>query len=289
MRARTHRTLALSDEGSLEERVGGATRVGARLRELQGALDVLLRGNPVAVAAMAASAPVEDVRPQTIGSRARALGEDEGLVEEHDGLGDARLVVADDADEEHDLRPVAVPESDGDGNRGGSLEDGHRLLEPTGPDERPRLAGDETECERRNAGRRRVLTRSAEREQRIVVPVRLEQELRSACVRLEALCIGPRDAVLQVLRVRLEPPGQPLEGLARRPSLASLDLADVLLREAPSGEPRLAQPRRAPQRPHALAERVHATVGWRLPVLRRHSNMVARSAARSEPQATSGL
>ncbi len=101
--------------------------------------------------------------------------------------------------------------------------------------------------------------------------MRLEQELGVARVGLEPLRVGPAETVLEVLRIRFEPAGEPRERLARRPRLAPFDLADVLLREASTGELGLAQPGGSPQRAHTFAQGVRATFGWRFPVLHRHA------------------
>jgi len=92
---------------------------------------------------------VEDVRAEAIGAFCRALCEDERLIEERDRLCNARLVVADDADEEHDLGSIRGGEPRGDRNRGGRVEHGHRRLELARSQECPRLSHDEAELERR--------------------------------------------------------------------------------------------------------------------------------------------
>ena len=217
---------------------------------------------------MAAGAPVEDVRPETVRALLRVLGENERLVEEHDRIVDARLLVADDADEEHDLGAVDVgePGREGEGRR--VLEDGHRLLQPARSDERPCLSSEGVQRERRcGAGGE---TSHPERGERLVVPVLLEELLGGARVRLDALGVGPAEAVLEVMTVGVEPAREPLEGLARRTGLAALDLADVLLREPSGGELRLAQTGRMAQQANALPESGRAGVERRLPVLPRH-------------------
>ena len=82
------RALPLRDERRLEQRVGDAPYVGGGLGELERSLDVLLRGDPVAVAAVAARAPVEHVRAKPVGEDVVALGQREHVVEEDDRLGD---------------------------------------------------------------------------------------------------------------------------------------------------------------------------------------------------------
>jgi len=215
---------------------------------------------------------VEDVRAKAVRALVRALGEDERLIEERDRLRDAGLVVADDADEEHDLGPVRVGEPGGDRYGCRRLEHGHRLLELAGSDEGPCLSRHETKLERRRARGARGLARRTEHRERVVVPVRLEQQFGGAQVGLEPLHVGPAETVLEVLRVRLEPTGEPFERLARRPGLAALDLTDVLLREATGGELGLAQAGGTAQQTHALTERARSSVERRIPVLPRHAS-----------------
>ena len=150
------------------------------------------------------------------------------------------------------------------------LEDHHRLVEPARPQERPRLATEEAEHERGRSGG--AQTSTAKRPERLVVPVSLEEELRSVGLGLDALGLRLADAVLEELAIGVEPFGQPLERLASRPRLAPLDLADVLLREPPGCELGLAQAGRTAQETDALAERGRASVERRLPVLPRHAS-----------------
>ena len=65
--------VALGEERRLEVRGAERTRVLERLGELERALDVLARGLVVALAAVAARAPREDVQAQLVGRQARAL------------------------------------------------------------------------------------------------------------------------------------------------------------------------------------------------------------------------
>jgi hypothetical protein len=68
--------------------------------ELQRALDVLARGLEVPLATPAPRAPVEDVGAENVARKAGALRELKGLVEERDRRGDARKLVAGDAEPE---------------------------------------------------------------------------------------------------------------------------------------------------------------------------------------------
>ena len=68
-------TLALGDERGLDVHVGRGLAVVERLRQLERALDVLLRGLEVALAPVAARAVGEDVRAEDVARQLRALGE----------------------------------------------------------------------------------------------------------------------------------------------------------------------------------------------------------------------
>ena len=107
----------MSHERGLEECVCDPARVIGRFRELQRPLDVLRGRDPVAVAPVAPRPPVEDVGTESVQIGRRVVREDESLVEEADRLADARLRVADDADEEYDLRPIDVCETGADRDR----------------------------------------------------------------------------------------------------------------------------------------------------------------------------
>src|SRR5215210_3606467 len=74
--------LALREDRGLEVQMRDRLGIPDTLRELERALDVLARSLVVALAAIAAGAPVEDVRDQEVGREARALGQRERLVEQ---------------------------------------------------------------------------------------------------------------------------------------------------------------------------------------------------------------
>ena len=67
--------VALGDQRGLEEDVGDGAPVVQALGELERALDVLAGGLPVALPAIAAGAPAQDVRAERVAREARALGE----------------------------------------------------------------------------------------------------------------------------------------------------------------------------------------------------------------------
>ena len=247
--------LSLSDERRLKEGVRGSPVVGARLRELQGALDVFPGGHPVAVPPMTTRAPVEDVGTKTIRRQVRPLREHERLLEEDECLANLGLGVADDSDLEHHLGSVDVGESGANGERGRFLEQPHRELELPGAYVGPGFPQTEAKREGRCDGRSRLIARASKGLQRLVVPTRLVQELRVAHRRLEPLGICPADAVFEEFAVGGQAVGQPFQGLVRRSRLSPLDLAHVFLGEAPAGELRLAQPGRATERANPLADR----------------------------------
>ena len=64
--------LPLGDERRLEVRVGDRPAVAQVLRELERALDVLVRGDVVALAPVAARAPAEDVGAEQVAREARS-------------------------------------------------------------------------------------------------------------------------------------------------------------------------------------------------------------------------
>ena len=90
--------------------------------------------------------------------------------------------------------------------------------------------------------------------ERLVVVVGLDEGLRAGqdCVDPAALVGG--DAVREEARVDAQPLGEPLDRLARGTGLPSLDLADVLLREALAGQVGLGQVRRDAELAQALAQ-----------------------------------
>ena len=128
VRAREHpASLPLSDERGLEERVGDLgvcrrTPRRARARARCPPRRRPSRGSADGSASASGRCPNEGDRQRSPGPR-----ENQRLIEEDDRLGDARLRVADDADEEHDLGPVDVGEARGHGQRGRLLEQRHRL------------------------------------------------------------------------------------------------------------------------------------------------------------------
>ena len=224
------------------------------LGELERALDVLARGLEVALAAVAAGAPAEDVRAQQVARHPRALGERQRLVEEADRRGDALKLVAADAEPEEHVRPVEIREARCLRQLAGAVEQLARLAELALLHAGPRLAAERPNLElrRRDAldGRRDLLVL----DERLVVAVILGERLRAREHRLDATALVRRDPVREEAGVDAQAGGEPLDRLLGRARLAALDLADVLLREAVAGEIGLRHPRRHAQLAHALAE-----------------------------------
>ena len=88
----------------------------------------------------------------------------------------------------------------------------------------------------------------------VVVPPASIQSLGPSERALEPAALVGRNAVREEARVDAEPRREPLDGLARRPGLAALDLRDVLLREALAGELALGQPGGDPQLTEPLTD-----------------------------------
>src|SRR5437016_10176371 len=92
------------------------------------------------------------------------------------------------------------------------------------------------------------------------------QRVRAREQRVDAPALVCRDATLEEAGIDAELDREPLDGLARGPGLAALDLADVLLRETVAREIGLRQAGGDAQLPHALAQaiaRVGAAAGVR--------------------------
>ena len=89
---------------------------------------------------------------------------------------------------------------------------------------------------------------------RLVEAARARQRLGAGERGLDPAALVGRDAVREEGRVDSEPRGQPLDRLSRRAGLPALDLADVLLREALTGQLGLGQPGRHSKLAHALTQ-----------------------------------
>src|SRR5262249_48165423 len=258
--------------------VGGSTSIRGGLGELESAFDVLLCGNPVSVSSMTARAPVEDVGPKPVGRLAEAFRQLERAVEEDGGLADARLLIADDSDLEHDLGPVELARARSDGCARGLLQEPHRLVELAVADPSPGLSLEPSQNPIGTARAGREVACSFERAHGVAVAMPLEEELGLLQRGIQPLAVRAAEPVLQVLAIGREALREPVHRLARRPRLPALDLADVLLREATCGELGLRQARRPPERPYACAQ-CPGVSRRGCPLLRGHGEMVARSGA----------
>src|SRR5207244_3645284 len=101
--------VPLRDERGLEMRVCDGFLVARRLRELERTLDVLARRLPVAVAAVAARAPLKDVRAKPVAALARPVGELERGAEVLERLLDVVQLVAAAREAVEHLGAVDVP------------------------------------------------------------------------------------------------------------------------------------------------------------------------------------
>src|SRR5829696_3599254 len=255
VRAREHPVaVALGEQRRLEVHLAEGLRVLLRLGELERALDVLARRLVIALAAVAAGAPREDVGAEEVRRERRALRKLQSLAEQGEGGRDAREEVPADTEAEEDVRAVDVREL-------GTLRVAACLLEQlqrrphlTGVGAGPGLAAEDTDVQLDGA-------RAEDSRQRLrvvldgrgVLLVR-RQRVGAGDESLGARAAVGRDAARQEGRVHAEARGEPVDGLLRRPRLPPLDLGDVLLREPVAGEVRLRQPRRHAQLAQALAE-----------------------------------
>ena len=174
--------------------------------------------------------------------RSEALGERECLVEQRDRSRRARKLVPGDAEPEDDLGAVDVGEDRALGERPRSVEQVDRRADVTLLQPRPGLAraGADVELDRvrRRHGRANVLVRV----DRLLVAIPLRECLGANEQGLDPAALVGRDTARQERGIDVEALRQPLHRVGGRAGLAPLDLADVLLREAVSGELRLRQP-----------------------------------------------
>src|SRR6266516_3577169 len=252
----------LADKRSLEVRVRGLARIVERLREL----DVLARCFEVSLAAITARAPAEDVRAQTVARKLGALGQRQSLVEEVERCRDAGELVAANGEAEEQIRAIDVGELRRLGKHPRPVEQLDRGLDFAVLHPSPSLARELANLElghtRREDGRLAVLVLG----DRLCVLMGFGQRVRAREQRVDAPALVCRDATLEEAGIDAELDREPLDGLARGPGLAALDLADVLLREAVAREIGLRQAGGDAKLPHALAQaiaRVGAAAGGR--------------------------
>ncbi len=227
--------LPVGHERGLQVDLRPAPLVSEGVDELEGTLDVLAGSLVVALPAVAARAPLVDVRAQPV---VRLVG----LVEQLERPGKLgvrgrhrRERVAADRCQVRDLgfllgrraRRPAEP---------ASREELCCLGDAPGPDQRPCLAAHRPAVGRARRARRQRLPQLPEELGSLGVAAGVEQGLTLREALLDALQVGGAEARLEVEALDAEPLGEPVEQLTRRHDLAALDLAHVLLREAARGE-----------------------------------------------------
>src|SRR3954447_23852835 len=169
--------------------------------ELERALDVLARGLEVTLAAPAPRAPVEDLRPQQVARQAGALGELESLVEERDRGGDARKLVAGDAEPEEQVGALDVRELRPLGQRPGPGPQLDRLAHLTQPGASPGLDRQEPYLEFGGAGDEYRSLHVLDQLDRLPVVAGLGDGFRAGKQRLDAVALIGRDTLLEKIRV----------------------------------------------------------------------------------------
>ncbi len=162
-----------------------ARRSPSPFGELERALDVLARGDVVALATVRTRAPAEDVGAQQVAREPGALGELERLVEERDRRADARELPAGDSEPEQNVRAVDIRELRVLGERAGGLEELDRAADVAELAERPRLTREPAQLERPGVRALDARARLAEGLDRLLVLVRLGQCLRPGECRLD--------------------------------------------------------------------------------------------------------
>src|SRR5829696_1187784 len=234
--------VALGEQRRLEVDLAERLRVLLRLGELERALDVLARRLVIALAAVAARAPRENVGAEEIRRKRRALRELQGLAEQRDRGRDARKQVPADAEAEEDVGAVDVREL-------GALRIAARVVEQLqrGPNlacvgTGPGLAAEDPDVQLDGAGsehsrkRLRVLLDGGG------VLLVGRQRVGAGENGLGARTAVGRDAAREKRRIDAQARREPLDGLRRRTRLPALDLRDVLLRETVAREVGLRQP-----------------------------------------------
>src|SRR5919108_516032 len=147
--------VPLGDERGLEVGVGDSLVVAHRLGELERTLDVLARGLPVAVTAIAARAPLEDVRAEAVAALARVVDELERGREVLQRAVDVRELVVAAPEPVQDLRPVDVAEGVAGCDRAGPLEPVERRAQLAEVHARPALREERAQVELGRARRPR--------------------------------------------------------------------------------------------------------------------------------------
>src|SRR5919109_1864326 len=222
--------LALGDKRRLEVDTGDGPGVVQTLGELERALEILASRLVVPLAPIAPRSQAQGLRAEAIARQLGALGEGQRLVEEADRGLDAGQLETAGAEAEKDVRPVNVREHRvlGDCPRASQELDGR--LDLTHSHECPGLAGQRANLElgRRDPedGRPNLL----ELLQGLHVVMVLAQRLRARQGGLDPPAIVSGDPAREEARIDAELLCEPLDRLLGRARLATLDLADVLLR-----------------------------------------------------------
>src|SRR4029077_1380737 len=234
--------------------------------ELERALDIFARCLVVPLAPVAARAPAEDVRAETVARKLGGLSHGQRLAEEVDRGRDAGKLVAADGDAEEEIRAVDIRELGRFGERPRTVEQLDRLLDLAVLHPRPRLARELANLELGDTRREHRALAVLVLGDRLFVSVGLGQGLCAREHRVASPALVRGTPALEKAGIDPELDGEPLDRLARGPGLTALDLADVLLREPVPREVGLRQAGGHAQLPHALAEavaRVGTTTGCR--------------------------
>ena len=132
VRARQHPVaLAVGDERRLEREVRHGAGVLETGCELERALDVLAGRLEIALAPVAARAPVEDRGTQLVAREAGVVRERERLVQEPERRLDARELVPTHAESEEHVRSLDVGEAGPFGQRARAVQEVDRLAHLT--------------------------------------------------------------------------------------------------------------------------------------------------------------
>ena len=241
--------------------MGRGAPVVQALRELERPFDVLARGLPVTLAPVAAGAPAQDVGTKEIAGESRALGEPERLVEQTHRRRDAGQLVPAHAQAEEDLGAVHVGKDLHLRELARRLQQLNGLAHLAALDACPGLTAQRAQLDLGRACPPKSRPHLLELGDRLVVTICLRERLGTGQSCLDPAPLGRGDAARQERTVDAQPLGEPVDRLGRRASLAALDLADVLLGEAPGGELRLCHPRRDAQPPQPLPEGIGAGGG----------------------------
>ena len=252
VRAREHPLpLALRDDRRLEIPVRERLSITEPLGELEGRLDVGARGLPVTLAPITTRPPPEDAASQAVVDRIRVAKQLERLGEDRRRGRDRRQPVPSLPDVEEDVGAVDVGERVALDEVARRLEQLQRFLEPSELGACSRSRKQRPELEVRILDRARLLGAVELGDRLIELPCR-DRRLRARDQARQPFVLGGRQAGLEVAARDLQPLCEPLDRRLVGTDPAALDLAHVLLREAPEAELGLRQAARDAQLTHAL-------------------------------------